>query len=85
MLMNDTSPQIERMVRELMMNRSGAERIKMASDMFDAARTLAMASFSPKLADIEVRAHLCERFYRGDVDVDAFSIALRRNRFDDPG
>ena len=78
--MNDTSPEIERKVRELMMKRSGVERVKMASDMFDAARAIIISSFSPDLADIEVKEQLCQRFYRGEVDVDAFSLALRRNR-----
>ena len=75
--MNDTSPEVERMVRELMRKRSGAERMRMAAQMFDAAQSLAMASFSPKLSDLEIKDLLCERFYRGEVDVAAFSRALR--------
>jgi hypothetical protein len=75
--MNDTSPEIERMVRELMSKRSGAERMKMAAQMFDAAQSIALASFSPKLSDLEIRDQLCERFYHGEVDVAAFSRALR--------
>jgi hypothetical protein len=75
--MNDTSPEVERMVREMMSQRSGAERMRMASEMFDAARSMVMASLSPNLSDVEVRDVLCERFYRGEVDVDAFSQALR--------
>jgi hypothetical protein len=78
--MNDTSPEIERTVRELMMKRSGVERMKMAAEMYDAARAIVISSFSPEVTDIEVRDQLCERFYRGEVDVDAFSRALRRNR-----
>ncbi len=75
--MNDTSPEIERMVRELMSRHSGAERMRMAAQMFDAARSLVLASFSPGLSDIEVKELLCERFYRGEVDTAAFSRALR--------
>lgn len=78
--MDDTSPEIKRIVLELMMKRTGVERMKMAAGMFDAARTIAMASFSSQLTDIEVKDQLCARFYRGEVDVDAFSLALRRNR-----
>jgi hypothetical protein len=78
--MNDTSPEIERIVRELMMKRSGVERIKIAAAMFDAARTMVLASFPPELAEIEVKDRLCRRFYYGEVDIDAFSLALRRNR-----
>ena len=58
------------------MNRSGAERMRMASNMFDAARTLVMASFAPGVDAIGARVQLCERFYGGEVDVEAFSAAL---------
>jgi hypothetical protein len=75
--MNDTSPEIERMVRELMSRRSGAERMRMAAQMFEAARSMVIASLSPMLSDIEVKHLLCERFYHGEVDGVAFSQALR--------
>lgn len=75
--MNDTSPEIERIVRELMSRRSGAERMRMAAQMFDAARSMVMASFSPMLSDIEVKSLLCEKFYHGEVDAAAFGRALR--------
>jgi hypothetical protein len=75
--MNDTSPEIERMVHELMSSRSGAERMRMAAHMFDAARSMVLASFPHGLSDIEVKYQLCERFYHGEVDADAFSRALR--------
>jgi hypothetical protein len=76
--MNDTSPEIERVVHELMKKRSGAERLRMALQMFDSARTMVMASFPPRLSPIEVKEQLCDRFYHGEVDVHAFSVALRR-------
>lgn len=82
MPVNDTSPEMERRVRELMMNRSGDERLKMASDMFNAARTLVMASLSSQFSELEARVQLCERFYGGEVDVKAFSSALRRKESD---
>jgi hypothetical protein len=75
--MNDTSPEVERMVRELMSRRSGVERMRMAAQMFDAARSIVMASFSPRLSADEVKDLLCQRFYRGEVDAVAFSQALR--------
>jgi len=78
--MNDTTPEIERMVRELMGRRSGAERMRMAAQMFDVARSMVMASFSPDLSDVEVKDLLCERFYHGEVDEVAFSRALRLRR-----
>ena len=76
--MNDTSLEIERTVHELMSKRSGVERMKMAAQMFDAARTLVIASIPPGISDVELKEKLCERFYRGEVDVAAFSLALRR-------
>ena len=76
--MKDTSPEIERIVRELMSKRSGVERMKMAAHMFEAARAIVVSSLSPGISDIEVRDNLCERFYREEVDVAAFSLALRR-------
>jgi hypothetical protein len=75
--MNDTSPEIESMVRELMMNRSGVERMKMAAGMFDAARAIVISSLSPELDEIAIRERLCERFYRQEVDVSAFLLAIR--------
>jgi hypothetical protein len=36
--MNDTPPEIADLVRELLMARSGAERVAMGSRMFEAAR-----------------------------------------------
>ena len=76
--MNDTKSEIDRKVRELIMSLSGAQRMKIASEMFATARTLVMASFSPGLGTVEAKVRLCERFYSGEVDLDAFSAALRR-------
>ena len=61
-----------------MMKRSGFERMKMSSGMFDAARAIVMSSLSPQLDDIGFRERLCERFYAQEVDVTAFSQAMRR-------
>jgi len=74
--MNDTTSEIERKLRDMMMARSGEERLLMTSQMFDTARTLAMASFPPGLDDVEVRRQLCRRFYGNETDVDGFMFAL---------
>ena len=42
--MNDTPPEIEKIVRERLMARSGAERFMMGIRMFDAARRMVLAS-----------------------------------------
>jgi len=82
--MNDTAPDIQRKFHELTMNRSGAERMKMASDMFDAARTLVIASFAPGLSIMELKLQLCERFYGTEIDLGAFSAALHSTAKLDP-
>jgi hypothetical protein len=42
--MNDTSPEVEKLVREMAMARSGEERLLAGSAMFDAARDMVTAS-----------------------------------------
>jgi hypothetical protein len=61
--MNDTTPEIEEKMREMLMARSGAERMIMAASMFDAARALVLASLPKGLSDDELRRRLCERTY----------------------
>ena len=61
--MNDTPPEIEERMRELLMARSGAERMIMAASMFDVARTMMVASFPKGLSEDELRRRLCERTY----------------------
>jgi len=75
--MTDTSPEIAALFRERLLARSGAERVLMGSRMFDAARTIVLASFPPGLPEIEIKRRLCERFYGDDVDVEAFVEFLR--------
>jgi hypothetical protein len=70
--MNDTTPEVEKLYRELLMSRSGSERFLMGIQMFDVARTMVLASFPRGLSDIETKRRLCERFYGDEVDVDAF-------------
>ncbi len=61
--MNDTRPEIERLVREKIMARSGEERFVMGAQMFEAARTVIRASFPPGLSADETRHRLYERLY----------------------
>ncbi len=61
--MNDTSPEIEKRVREMIMARSGAERLMMGSSMFDAARRVVLASLPKNLPDAELKRRLFERIY----------------------
>jgi hypothetical protein len=74
--MNDTPREIANRVRELLLARSGAERLMMGSQMFEVARTMMLASFPAGLSAIEVRRRLCERLYSGEVNVEAFVQSL---------
>ena len=75
--MNDTTPEIAKIMRQRLLARSGAERVLMGSRMFDAARAMVMASFPPGLDEIEIKRRLCERFYGNEVSVEAFIEHLR--------
>ena len=61
--MNDTTPEIERIVRERLMARSPEERFVMGSQMFDAAVAMVRASFPAGLSEQQQRERLFERLY----------------------
>ena len=70
--MNDTSPNIAAIFRDHLLSRPGAERVVMGSRMFDVARTIALASFPPRLSEIETKRRLCQRLYGNEVNVEAY-------------
>ena len=61
--MNDTSPEIAELVRQKLMARSGSERFVMGTRMFDAARTMVLASLPPGLSPDELKRQLYQRVY----------------------
>ena len=61
--MKDTSPEMEARFREMLMARSGAERLRMGFDMFDTARALVLAGLPPGTSEADRRVHLFLRFY----------------------
>ncbi|HEX8775763.1 MAG TPA: hypothetical protein VF735_19480 [Pyrinomonadaceae bacterium] len=67
--MNDTPPEVEAMVRELMMARSGEERFVMGALMFDAARELVIASLPENLPPDEFKRRLFERIYSFPLEI----------------
>ena len=73
--MTDTPPEIEEKVREMMMARSGAERLIMGASMFDAARAIVLASLPKDLPKDELKRRLFERIY-GAPMVDFVANAL---------
>ncbi|MCZ6546520.1 MAG: hypothetical protein O6837_00155 [Deltaproteobacteria bacterium] len=65
--MKDTSAGMERKFREIVLERSGEERLKMGCSMHSAARALVKASISEK-DPIAVNRALFLRFYGGEFE-----------------
>ena len=61
--MNDTQPEVENLMREMLMARSGEERLLMGAAMFEAARDMIIASLPEDLPPIEFKRRLFERIY----------------------
>ena len=74
--MNDTDPEIEQLVRQRIMERSGEERLIMGCRMSDLARAMILASFPPDLTPLEIKERLCERLYGDEVDQEGFRAHL---------
>jgi hypothetical protein len=65
----DTPREIERMVREKIMARSGEERFIMGSQMFDAAREVVKASLPKELSETDRRRLLFKRIYGKEIEL----------------
>jgi len=65
--MNDTSPEIEKIVTDKMKRLSGEERLKMGASMFDMAKKMVLVSL-PIQEENECRIRLFLRFYGNDFD-----------------
>ena len=74
--MIDTTTKAEKTQSELFDKMTGDERMKIASDMFDTARTLVLASLDKNLNDKEKRKALFLRFYGNDFSVDEIEKIL---------
>lgn len=61
--MSDTSAEVRELVSARMAQLSGADRFLMGAHMFEAARTIVLASFPPDLSEAERKRRLYERFY----------------------
>ncbi len=68
--MTDTPPEIERMVRDKLMARSGEERFVMGAQMFESARAMVQASLSPGLSETERRRELFRRIYGTETGIE---------------
>lgn len=66
----DTTPEVQARFQRLLMERSGEERVRMACDMFQAARRLILAALPSEIAadPTERRVALFVRTYRNELD-----------------
>ncbi len=77
--MNDTSPEFERLHRRLLMERTPAERLAMASDMLDTAKALILADLAER-GETRLREGLFLRLYGDDYEPeerDRIAAAIR--------
>ena len=67
--MTDTPPEIDRIMRDKIMARSGEEHFVMGAQMFDRAREMVKASLPQDLFEPEQRWQLFKRIYGEELDV----------------
>jgi len=66
--MDDSTPEIKEKMREMMMSRTGSERVIMGASMFDAARLIVLSSLPKDLPEDELKRKLFERIYGAQMD-----------------
>ena len=67
--MTDTAPEIERIMRDKLMARSGEERFLMGAQMFESAREMVKASLPRGLSEAEQRRQLFKRLYGKELNL----------------
>jgi hypothetical protein len=75
----DTPPEMEQMVREKIMARSGEERFIMGAQMFDSAREMIKASLPKGLTETEQRRLLFKRIYGKEMTANGTLPAKHAN------
>ena len=79
--MKDTHPNIEKKFRELMMAKSGSERMMMGMSMFDDACSIATSAIQmayPNISPAELRQQLFLRCYGHEFSKQKVSEILKR-------
>jgi len=69
--MTDTPPDVQARVDALMRQRSGSDRVRMMSDMFDFAKALVLSNLRATHADAsdaELHVMLFDRLYVDEID-----------------
>lgn len=81
--MNDTSPKVEALVQELLMQRSGWERMLMGFDMYETARAIVEGSLEAEgliRGSVEFRRRLLQRLYGDELSPEVIEkIAVARS------
>ena len=81
--MFDTHPDIANQFRDLMMSKSGQERVLMGCSMYDTAKKIvssAILNSQPEITDVEMKKEIFLRFYGKEfrpVDLKKFISALK--------
>jgi hypothetical protein len=68
----DTPPEIERVVRNKIMARSGEERFIMDAEMFESAREMIEASLPKNLSETKRRCLLFKRIYGKELEIERY-------------
>ena len=79
--MNDTAPEIEALFNQMMMKKSGQERLQMGFSMFNMARrqvTAAIRKNKPDADVVEIRREIFLRFYGNDFSQEEQKKILNR-------
>lgn len=81
--MNDTTPEAAASLAALLRSRSGSDRVRMMSGMFEMARALVIASIkaqNPDLDEADLRARVFARFYANDFAPAELASIIERLR-----
>lgn len=70
--MNDTSVEIEAVLKARFAAMSGSQRALMAMQMFETAQRIVLSSLDPAASERERRRELCRRFYGDELARAAF-------------
>ena len=66
--MNDTLPEIEQKMHQMIMARSGVERLRMGASMLESAKAIIISSLPKNLPEDELRRQLFRRIYGSSLD-----------------
>lgn len=76
--MNDTTTEISKIMAEMMMKKTGVERLKMGFSMFDLAKKIAIVSILSHDKESDIRKELFLRFYKCDMDAKTADAILEK-------